>query len=173
MRAKVRFSIGPTRAKVRSKRGQRGPSKGRARRFGPRRSNGRLNRRFRRFDRRFNGRSALAPLARTRPHSTGVVRCAQRGSTSTGRCDAWSKRRLNRRFGLCGSLGGSARFRGRMARPLGPSPTGPSGRWALGSNRTGPSGRIPLGPRVESHWALGSNPTGPQGRIPLGQLAMK
>ena len=85
------------------------------------------------------------------PHSTvfglvgalrGVVWYAQRGST--GRCDAWSKRRLNRRFDR------------RFSRRIG-----------LHSRSNG------SGPRVESDWALGSSPTGPSGRIPLGQKAIK
>ena len=169
MRAKVRFPIGPMRAKVRPKRGQRSPSRGGARRFGPHCSNSAFNRRFCRFNRRFNGR---CHLARTRPHSTGLVRCGQRGSTSTGRCDAWSKRRLKRRFGLCGSVGGSARFRGRMARLLGPSPTGPSGRIARGPRveshlvNTRCNRRIPLGPRVESRCVNRRL----NRRIPLGPL---
>ena len=131
MRAKVRFPIGPTRAKVRRK-GAKGAL--------PKAELDALAR-IPPMARSIGGsmRGALRPAfggIRLVGALRGVVWCAQRGST--GRFDARSKRRRNRRFER------------RISRRIGPHSrskrSGPrvESHGALGSNRTGPSGRIAL-----------------------------
>ena len=169
MRAKVRFPIGPMRAKVCWKRGQSKPSKGRARRLGPHYSNSA-------FNRRLDARCASARICRIRRLLGAQVWCGVVRAARFDRPDRWSKGRPNRRFELRVS-----RWIGPHSRSNGSGPRVES-HGALGSNRTGPSGRIargprveshlvnrrcnrriPLGPRVESHSALASSPTGSTG----------